>query len=150
VPNSFLLTAAAAGCEVRVAHPKGFELHPSILAEAQAFAAATGGSVTLTHDQEEALAGSKAVYAKAWGPATVSGLGPEAVKAHPEWLVSRKQMELAASDAIFLHCLPVRRNVEVGDDVLDHPSSRVVDEAENRFHVQRALLDWLFQAGKNG
>jgi N-acetylornithine carbamoyltransferase len=52
-------------------------------------------------------------------------------------------MAKAAKDAIFLHCLPVRRNVEVSDGVLDHPSSRVVDEAENRFHVQRALMDWL-------
>lgn len=146
VPNSFLLSAAAAGCEVRVAHPKGFELHPSILAEAHAFAAATGGSVTITYDQDEALAGTKVVYAKAWGPATNSGFGADAVKAHPEWLVGRKQMEQAATDAIFLHCLPVRRNVEVGDDVLDHPSSRVVDQAENRFHVQRALLDWLLNA----
>jgi len=52
-------------------------------------------------------------------------------------------MERAAHDAIFLHCLPVRRNVEIADAVLDRPWSRVVDEAENRFHVQRALLDWL-------
>lgn len=143
VPNSFLLTAAAAGCEVRLAHPAGFELHPEILAEAQAFASVTGGSVSVTHDQEAALAGTRVVYAKAWGPATVGGLDPAAVTAHPEWMVGRGQMEQAARDAIFLHCLPVRRNVEVADAVLDHPSSRVVDQAENRFHVQRALLDWL-------
>jgi N-acetylornithine carbamoyltransferase len=146
VPNSFLLTAAAAGCEVRVAHPQGFELHPSILSEARALAAATGGSVTLTHDQDAALAGSQVIYAKAWGPATSSGLSPEAVTEHPEWMVTRKQTAKAAADAIFLHCLPVRRNVEVGDDVLDHPASRVVDQAENRFHVQRSLLDWLLHS----
>ena len=143
VPNSFLLTAAAAGCEIRVAHPKGFELHPSVLEEAKAFAAYTGGSITVTNDQTEALQGSKAVYAKAWGPSTRSGLSAEAVKSEPDWMLTRKHMARAAADAIFLHCLPVRRNVEVSDDVLDHPSSRVVDEAENRFHVQRALMDWL-------
>ncbi len=143
VPNSFLLTAAAAGCDVRVAHPKGFELHPSVIAEAEAMAQASGGKVSFTHDQDAALNGSHAVYAKAWGPTTSSGLGAEAVKQHPEWQTSREAMEQAAKDAIFLHCLPVRRNVEVGDAVLDHPSCKVVDEAENRFHVQRAVLDWL-------
>lgn len=143
VPNSFLLTAAAAGCEVRVAHPKGFELQPEVLAEAQAFAQAAGGSVTLTQDQDQALAGSRVVYAKAWGPASASGLGPEAVKAHPDWMTAPRHFEKTAKDAIFLHCLPVRRNVEVADGVLDGPWSRVVDEAENRFHVQRALIQWL-------
>ena len=65
------------------------------------------------------------------------------MKAHPAWLTSRRHLALASKDAIFLHCLPVRRNVEVSDGVLDHPSCRVVDEAENRFHVQRAILDAL-------
>lgn len=143
VPNSFLLTAAAAGCEIRVAHPKGFELHPSVLSQAHALAAYSGGKVTVVNDPYPAIKGSRAVFAKAWGPSSASGLGPDAVKAHGDWLLQRAQMAQAASDAIFLHCLPVRRNVEVADDVLDHPSSRVVDEAENRFHVQRTLLDWL-------
>jgi N-acetylornithine carbamoyltransferase len=70
VPHSFLLTAATAGCEVRVTHPAGFDLHPAVLAEAKAYAAQSGGSVTVTQDRKAALAGSRAVYAKAWGPAT--------------------------------------------------------------------------------
>jgi N-acetylornithine carbamoyltransferase len=145
VPNSFLLTAAAAGCEVRVAHPKGFELHPSVMAEAQAFAKATGGSVEVTDELDRATEDTRVIYAKAWGPSTASGLGAEAVKAHPEWLCSPKHFDRAAKDAIFMHCLPVRRNVEVADGVLDGRWSRVVDEAENRFHVQRALIQWLLQ-----
>ncbi len=144
VPNSFLLTAAAAGCEVRVAHPKGFELHPSVMAEADAYAQATGGSVVITQDLEAALEGSQVVYAKAWGPATESGLAAEAVTQFPAWRTSPAHLAQAHRDAIFLHCLPVRRNVEVADGVLDHTHCRVVDEAENRFHVQRAVLDWLF------
>jgi N-acetylornithine carbamoyltransferase len=143
VPNSFLLTAAAAGCEVRVAHPKGFELHPSVLAEAQAFAQATGGSVEVTHELDRATEGTRVIYAKAWGPASASGLGAEAVKEHPEWMCSPRHFDNAARDAIFMHCLPVRRNVEVADGVLDGRWSRVVDEAENRFHVQRSLIQWL-------
>ncbi|HOC19405.1 MAG TPA: N-acetylornithine carbamoyltransferase [Vicinamibacterales bacterium] len=143
VPHSFLLTAGAAGCRVRVAHPPGFELHPAVVSEAREFARASGGEVTFTSDQDEALEGSRVVYAKAWGPAAPGPLGPEAVRAFPSWRIEARQLARAASDAIFLHCLPVRRNVEVGDAVLDSPASRVIDEAENRFHVQRMLLDWL-------
>jgi N-acetylornithine carbamoyltransferase len=143
VPNSFLLTAAARGCEVRVVHPPGFDLHPGVIAEAQEYAAASGGSVTLFTDQASALNGTRAVYAKAWGPATANGLDPEVVRQHPGWMMGAAQMNQAAQDAIFLHCLPVRRNVEVADAVLDGPGSRVVDQAENRFHAQRALLEWL-------
>ncbi|HUJ76530.1 MAG TPA: N-acetylornithine carbamoyltransferase [bacterium] len=143
VPNSFLLTAAACGCEVRVAHPQGFDLHPGVLGQAQALAQAAGGSVRVTNDLEAALEGTRVLYAKAWGPATISGLGPEAVKAHPQWLCSPHHFDHAAEDAIFMHCLPVRRNVEVADGVLDGPWCRVVDEAENRFHVQRSLIQWL-------
>jgi N-acetylornithine carbamoyltransferase len=143
VPNSFLLTAAALGCELRVAHPRGFELHPDVVREAENYSAASGGTVSVVHDQYSALNGSRAVCAKAWGPATSSALGSDVVRQHADWMVSPDHMERAAHDAIFLHCLPVRRNVEVADAVLDGPRSRVVDEAENRFHVQRALLDWL-------
>ena len=143
VPNSFLLTAAARGCELRVAHPRGFELHPDIVREAEVYAAASGGSVSFFHQQYKSLKGSRAVYAKAWGPATHRGLGSDVVRQYPDWMISPQHMERAARDAIFLHCLPVRRNVEIADPVLDGPWSRVVDEAENRFHVQRALLDWL-------
>lgn len=150
VPNSFLLSAAAAGCEVRVAHPPGFELHPAVRAEAEAYAKATGGSVTYTHDQDAALEGSRAVYAKSWGPTTRAAHTPGDVAAlmasYSGWMPTRTTLSRAASDAIFLHCLPVRRNVEVSDEVLDHPSSRVIDEAENRFHVQRSILSWLLSA----
>lgn len=143
VPNSFLLTAAARGCEIRVAHPPGLELHPSVIAEAEKYAAASGGSVEFVPEQEAAVRDARVIYAKAWGPATTAKLPPESVRQHPEWMISAQQMKEAARDAIFLHCLPVRRNVEVADEVLDGRWSRVVDQAENRFHVQRALLDWL-------
>ena len=138
VPNSFLLTAAACGADITVAAPDGFELTPEVRAEAEAYAKATGGSVTYTTDQARALKGAKAVCAKAWGPAT--GATPAATASLASWMPTAAHMEQAAADAIFLHCLPVRRNLEVHDSVLDGPWSRVVLEAENRFHVQRALL----------
>lgn len=148
VPHSFLLTAAAAGCDVRVACPAGFDLHPQVLAEVRQYAEQTGGSVTITHEQKTALAGSRVVYAKSWGPATKSASPDEAavrVTANQDWLVTGKTLAQAAKDAIFLHCLPVRRNVEVADEVLDGTQSRVIDEAENRFHVQRVLLNQIMK-----
>lgn len=148
VPNSFLLTAAAAGCEVRVAHPEGFGLDPAVREQAEALARAAGGSVAFTKDLAQAAEGSRVVYAKAWGPATASGLPASAVKDHPDWMTSPALLAKAARDAIFMHCLPVRRNVEVADGVLDGPWSRVVDEAENRFHVQRSLVQWLREGSK--
>lgn len=151
VPHSFLLTAAAAGCEVRIAHPPGFDLHPAVLEEACRYAAESGGAVTVTHDRNAALAGSRVVYAKSWGPATNNVPRAEAaaqVAAHKDWLVTGKTLAAAARDAIFLHCLPVRRNVEVADEVLDGAHSRVLDQAENRFHVQRVLLHALLNQKK--
>lgn len=138
VPDSFLLTAAAAGCDIRVAHPPGFELHPKVVAEAQALATASGARVTFTGDQDVALDGAAAVYAKAWGPASRS---LSEAQAQGGWMLTRDRLDALAPDACFLHCLPLRRNVEVQDSVLDHPSSKVVDNAANRFDVQRVLLD---------
>ena len=140
VPNSFLLTAAACGAEIRVAHPKGYELSAEVRAEAERYAAATGGKITYTHDQDAALEGSAAVYAKAWGPSTSSGLEAAPMTDLSAWMPTAAHMQKAAKEAIFTHCLPVRRNLEVHDSVLDGPWSRVVDEAENRFHVQRATI----------
>ncbi|MFN7958233.1 MAG: N-acetylornithine carbamoyltransferase [Holophagaceae bacterium] len=146
VPNSFLLTAAACGAEVRVAHPKGYELSAEVRAEAEAYAAATGGRIIYTDDQAAALEGSAAVYAKAWGPSTQSGLEAAPMAQLGAWMPTAAHMAKAAKEAIFTHCLPVRRNLEVHDSVLDGPWSRVVDEAENRFHVQRATIDALLNA----
>lgn len=139
VPNSFLLTALAMGCEVRIAHPPGFELHAGVLAEAEALAQAGGGSFSVTHDQFAALDASRAVYAKSWGPAAQAD-----VTAFPDWCIRPEHLAVAARGAVFLHCLPVRRNIEVADAVLDRPPRSFLDQAENRMHAQRAVLDWIW------
>lgn len=145
VPNSFLLTAAACGCDIRVAHPEGFELHRPVIDEARGYAAQSGGTIRFTQDQRAALDGSKVLYAKAWGSA---GMEPRFAGSE-NWMPRLGHFENMAEDAIFMHCLPVRRNLEVSDDVLDSPRSKVVDEAENRFHVQRMLLDMLSRGGNH-
>lgn len=143
VPNSFLLTAAACGCEIHVAHPPGYDLHPNVIEEAKAYASKSGGSISIGHDQRQALENSIALYAKAWGPSQSPSQNLES------WMPTLAHFESMHPDAIFMHCLPVRRNVEVSDEVLDSPRSAVVDEAENRLHVQRVLLDMLAQGGNS-
>ncbi|MCU0316077.1 MAG: N-acetylornithine carbamoyltransferase [Fimbriimonadaceae bacterium] len=143
VPNSFLLSAAAAGCEVRVAHPPGFDLTDEVWQQASQLASQAGGTVVKAESQAEALAGSHVLYAKAWGPATASTQA--STLRQPGWMPTLRHFEDMAEDAIFMHCLPTRRGLEVGEEVLDSPFSRVVDQAENRFHVQRVMMHHLLQ-----
>ncbi len=141
VPNSTLCMAAQRGMEVVVLHPSGYQLHPEIMAQAHALAAANGGSVRVSHDRAEALEGAAVVYAKSWGSLDTWGdAEAETKKRAPlrDWCVTSKQMPQGAK---FMHCLPVRRNVVVSDEVIDGPGSLIIDQAENRLHAQTALLE---------
>lgn len=140
VPNSFLLTAAACGCNVRVAHPEGFDLHANVLEEADRYAQQAGGSVCFFDRPEEGLDQSAAVCIKAWGPSSAHAhLNPR----KDEWRLNQSHIDLMQSNAAILHCLPVRRGLEVADALLDSAQCAILDEAENRFHVQRVILDRL-------
>ncbi len=139
VPNSFLLTAVALGCELRLAHPPGFDLHAGVLAEARELAGSNGGSFSVTHDQQAALDGAAAVYAKSWGP-----IGGGDVTGFPGWMITPRHLRAAGDDAFFMHCLPVRRNLVAADAVLDREPKKFLDQAENRLYVQAAVLDWLW------
>src|SRR5712691_13221409 len=105
--------------------------------------ARAGGSVSLTNDVDEAFAGAEVVYAKSWGSKDFYGAPEkdiaERVQYRDKWIVDEAKMARTNS-AIFMHCLPVRRNVIVTDGVIDSASSVVIDEAENRLHVQKAIL----------
>jgi N-acetylornithine carbamoyltransferase len=139
VANSFLLAATRLGAEVTVAAPAEFPLPDPIMELARENA----GSVRVTTDQREALDGAQAVCAKSWGGIPYYGRWEEEKRVragYQGWQVREKTMT-AAPKAFFLHCLPVRRNVEVADEVLDGPRSAVYDEAENRLHVQTAILE---------
>jgi len=146
VPNSTLTMAAQRGMEVVLLRPAGYDLHESVVAQARALAQASGGSLTITDDRDAALAGAKVVYAKSWGSLTTWGdLDAETKLRAPlrDWCVDAAAMR-KTDHARFMHCLPVRRNVVVRDEVLDGPWSIVVDEAENRLHAQTALLESVF------
>ncbi len=142
VPNSVLLSAAAMGCEVTVAAPPGYSLAPGVLAEAQQLAAASGGKVVQTEDQAAALEGCQVLYAKAWGPTAAAAPADDPQLAH--WMPTLSHFDRAAAEAIFMHCLPVRRDVEIAAEVLDSPRSRVVSQAGNRLYVQMAMLAWMY------
>jgi N-acetylornithine carbamoyltransferase len=145
VPNSFLLGASRLGVELVLARPEGYDLDPEIVEAARKNAAASGGALTITADREEAYDGVSAVYGKSWGSLTDYGQ-PEAEAARRaklvDWRVTEQRMA-RGREAIFLHCLPVRRNVVVDDAVLDGPRSVVLDEAENRLYAQQAILEWM-------
>jgi N-acetylornithine carbamoyltransferase len=144
VPVSAALAAARLGMEVVIARPQGWQLDPEDMAAIRACAARQGGSVAEADDMDAAIAGADAVYAKSWG--SLLDFGDAKAEAARRaslrgWRVDERRMaSTRGGNGIFMHCLPVRRNVVVTDGVLDGPWSVVTDEAENRLHVQRALL----------
>ena len=142
VPNSVLLTAAAMGCKVRVAHPLGYSIAPEVTAEAQRYASISGGSIDFFTNQASALKGAHVVYAKSWGQTDALVPAPSD-PALQGWMVSNGHLAEADPNAVLLHCLPVRRGVEVAHEVLDGPRSRVLQEAGNRLWVQMAALEYL-------
>lgn len=143
VPNSTLTMAAQRGMDVVLLHPKGFELHDDVLAEAELLAAANGGTLTVTSDRVAALQDADVVYAKSWGSLqgwTNPELDAELRQPLRDWCVTPEWM---SGKAKFMHCLPVRRNVVVADEVLDSPASVVIQQAANRLPAQTAILEHL-------
>jgi N-acetylornithine carbamoyltransferase len=143
VPNSFALAAAQMGHNLVIAQPEGYELDDDLMTGIQERSAGAGGTVEVTHNIEAAFVGADVIYAKSWGSKQFYG-APESdvekrAQYRAQWIVDEQKMALT-NDAIFMHCLPVRRNVIVTDGVIDSPASVVIDEAENRLHVQKAIM----------
>jgi len=143
VPASVVHMAALRGMDVTVLRPEGYALPAPIMAKARAAAALAGGSVREADDREAALAGAHVLYAKSWASTRYYGQ-PDADaalrRALNDWTVREDWFSAAARDCVFMHCLPVRRNVVVADEVLDGPRSRVLPQARNRMTVQMAVL----------
>ena len=149
VPNSFALAATQMGHDLVIANPPGYELDGELLERSRQFARETGGSLEITNDMDEAFAGAEVIYAKSWGAKEFYGNQEQDIitrsKYRRKWIVDEENMALT-NDAIFMHCLPVRRNVIVKDAVIDSPASVVIDEAENRLHVQKAVMQLVLSA----
>jgi N-acetylornithine carbamoyltransferase len=143
VPNSFALAAAQMGHDLLIAHPPGYELDEELIETSRRFATASGGSLEITNDIDTAFSGAQVIYAKSWGAKQFYGNTDQDIATRApyrgKWIVDEAKMS-QTDNAIFMHCLPVRRNVIVTDGVIDSPASVVIDEAENRLHVQKAVM----------
>ena len=133
--HSWLDAAGVLGFEIQLACPKGYQPDPAILERNR-----SRTRVLLTEDPAEAAAGAHVVNTDVWASMGQEAEQAEREKAFQGYLVDQALMRRAAPDAIFLHCLPAHRGEEVSDEVIEGPQSRVWDEAENRLHVQKALL----------
>lgn len=143
VPSATVHMAAMRGMEVVVLRPDGYALPEAIMDKARAAAKASGGSVTETTDRNEALKGAQVIYAKEWGSPQHYGDNEAESRMREylnDWCVKDSWFKNTAEDCRLMHCLPVRRNVAVDDEVLDGPRSVVIQEAFNRMVVQMAVL----------
>ena len=143
VPAATVHMAAMRGMHVVVLRPEGFALPAQIMDKARAAAALAGGSVTETSDRAAALAGASVLYAKEWGTTTYYGdvEADSRLRADlSDWCVRERWFDGALPDAKLMHCLPVRRNAAVSDEILDGPRAVVRREAFNRLPVQMAVL----------
>ena len=147
VANSILLASCHSGMDVRLVRPEGYDLDVMVMERASSLAKQSKGRIKVTDSIEEGYRGSKVIYAKSWGSIRFYGdkkKEREYRKNLSGWIVDDKKLALT-DDAVFMHCLPVRRNVVVTDSVLDSKNSIVYDEAENRLHVQKAVLCHLLE-----
>ena len=131
------------GHDMTIAHPPGYELDDELIGVNNSRAFDAGAKVRVTRDIEEAFDGQEVVYAKSWGSKLFYGSAADDIEERApyrrEWIVDAGKMR-RTDDALFMHCLPVRRNCIVTDEVIDSPASVVIDEAENRLHVQKAIM----------
>jgi len=142
VPQSLILLMSRFGANVRLTRPPEFKLMPDIVAQAQANSVESGGSFEIIEDFEAGMTGADVVYAKSWGSMlTTSDLEESAQigAKYQDWITDDRLAKLAP-EAIYMHPLPADRNIEVTDAVIDGPQSVVFDEAENRLHVQKAVM----------
>jgi len=143
VPQSLVLQIPRFGLDVVLAHPSEFELMPEIMDQAREQARKFGGGFEVVDDMEVAFKDADIVYAKSWGAMVQTAdadEGSQIIQKYKHWITDERKMALAKSDAIYMHPLPADRNVEVTDGVMDGPNSVVFDEAENRLHVQKAVM----------
>jgi ornithine carbamoyltransferase len=142
--HSSLLGGATAGMHVRVSGPDGYRPDPTVLARAQEIAATTGGSATVVADPEEAVTGADVLVTDTWVSMGKEAESRDRAEVFAPWQLGERLVALG-SDPIVLHCLPAYRGKEITADVIDGPHSVVWDEAENRRHVQKAILTWLLR-----
>lgn len=140
VAHSLLLTCASVGSKIRIATPPQYAPHAHIVTEARDIAANTGATIEIVTDPREAVFGVEAVYTDAWTSMGHEHESEERVRIFPPFQMNRELVAGAAPHAVFMHCLPAHRGMEITDEVIDSERSVVFDQAESRLHVQKAIL----------
>ena len=153
VPQSQILLFPRYGMDVVVAHPPEFPLDEAIVEQAQQHAQAAGSTLSFVNDMDEAVAGADVIYPKNWGgfahfnPFEDTEETWQAMQAnlakHQDWILDARRFALANPDCKIMHALPADRNNEITDEVLDSAHSIIYDEAENRLHTAKGLLNLL-------
>jgi N-acetylornithine carbamoyltransferase len=143
VPQSLILLMTRFGMNVKLVHPPEYRLMPDIVDQAKENARRSGGAFEILDEMDAGFRNADIVYPKSWGswlttedPESSASIG----RKYKNWICDERRMKLAKEDAIYMHCLPADRNIEVTDAVIDGPQSVVYDEAENRLHVQKAVM----------
>jgi ornithine carbamoyltransferase len=147
VAHSLMLGAALTGANFVIASPEGYGPDESIVALARQFAEETGSTIECTNDPVQAATGADAVYTDVWASMGQEAEADERARIFSPFQVNADLMAKASPDAIFMHCLPAHRGLEVTDEVLDSAQSVVFDQAENRLHAQKAVLLHLLDSG---
>ncbi|MFP4322257.1 MAG: ornithine carbamoyltransferase [Anaerolineales bacterium] len=143
VPQSLILLMTRFGMNVRLTHPPEYKLMPDIVQQAKDNTKKHGGSFEMLDDFDAGFDGADIVYPKSWGALLTTEDNEESAKIgkqYTDWITDDRRMGMANENAVYMHCLPADRNIEVTDSVLDGPQSIVYDEAENRLHVQKAVM----------
>ncbi len=143
VPQSLILLMSRYGMNVRLTAPPEYKLMPDIVDQAHENSRQSGGSFEILDDFDAGFKGADIVYPKSWGSWLTTEDNDESAKIgkkYTDWITDARRMALAHEHAVYMHCLPADRNIEVTDEVIDGPQSIVYDEAENRLHVQKAAM----------
>jgi N-acetylornithine carbamoyltransferase len=143
VPQSLILLMTRFAMKVRLVHPPEYRLMPDIIEQAKENARISGGAFEILDNMDEGFRNADIVYPKSWGSFLTTENPPESARIgqrYQSWICDERRMGLAKEDAMYMHCLPADRNIEVTDGVIDGPQSVVYDEAENRLHVQKAVM----------
>jgi len=140
VANSLLLAAALTGMNFRIASPTGYAIREEILSLAQSYAQDSNAEIFCTEELGQAVSGADIVYTDVWTSMGQETEGQVRRQVFSNYQVNSELLSLAKEDAIFMHDLPAHRGEEVTDEVIDGPQSVVFDQAENRMHIQKALL----------
>jgi N-acetylornithine carbamoyltransferase len=153
VPNSALLMSTRYGMDVTLTHPKEYALDEEIIETAKNNAKESNGSFTTSDNIQDAYSDADVVYVKSWGARKYYGDAKKEKELRmpyrDSWRIKSEYLDYARSDSIFMHCLPIRRNVVADDDAVDGSHSVVYDQAENRLYTVKALLYRLLKEGNH-